>query len=79
MKTKVVNRRFRGRPLEVLVVLDNNGISVEVDLNTFIDALVQEAGNPTLLVTKAGLAEKLKAAVDPVCTEIKKASAEVVK
>lgn len=79
MKSKLTVRRLHGQALEVLVVLDNNGIHLETPIEQFINALVEEAGNPTLLVTKAGLKARLLAAVDPVESVIKDASREVIK
>lgn len=55
----VVSRKWNGPAIEAFYNIDEVGAACSVE--DFINVLVEEVGNPTLLVTKAKLKEKLVA------------------
>lgn len=78
-KAKVcIRRKWGNHPIEVLAFLDDTEVGVKVQLTDFLDALVEEMGNPSMVMTKAALKDKLRKALPAVEEEFKKATLEVV-
>jgi hypothetical protein len=77
MKTVLTTSRKWSNPqIESFVSSEEVGASIEID--AFLDALVESIGNPTLLVTKAKLREKLGAATQEVLKELRDSTKFVV-
>jgi|JI8StandDraft_1071087.scaffolds.fasta_scaffold57829_2 hypothetical protein len=76
-KARVVITKHWTNP-EILVTVALSGIGVQIHLKDFIDALVLEAGNPSMLVTKNGLNKRLKAAAEIVVQKMKQETVKVV-
>lgn len=72
----VIGRKWNNPSIYTYVNAEQ--IEMQLDLADFINALVEEAGSPALTMTKSGLKAKLLEAAEKVCTEVKKASREVV-
>ena len=77
MKTKVVvSRKYEGTEIEAFA--GDNSIGSRMNLDDFLAALVEEVGNPTTIVTKSALLDKLKFASIAVTFEMKKAVVQVL-
>lgn len=63
---------------EIRVDIVNEGIGLSMKLDDFLAALVQEVGNPTLLVTKNALAVKLTQASERVTAGMKAESTRAI-
>lgn len=78
----VVSRRWRaGQMIQINVHRfeeGDGGISVTMSLEEFITALAQEAGSPALLLTEAGLLERLRGAAERVVEGMKAETARVM-
>lgn len=72
----VISRNWNNPSISIKVTLD--GISLATDLNDFMAALVEEMGNPTMLVTKAQLAARIELARAAVVEKIKAESVKVM-
>ena len=77
LKTKVVVSRKWHKP-NVEAFIDHHEVGTNIDLEDFIKAVVEEVGNPALLLTKAALQKQLLAATEKVLHEMKEATAKVV-
>ena len=77
MKTTIVVSRKWTNP-QIEAFLDAAGVGARMDLDAFLDALIEEVGNPTTLVTKAGLRTRLIAAKEAVIKELRDATTHVV-
>jgi len=77
LKSKIVTLRRWDNPA-VQTFLDTKTIGASMDLTDFIDALVEEMGNPATLLTKAQLKQKLETASTAVIAELKKSTASIV-
>jgi hypothetical protein len=75
-KEKVVVSRAWKNP-EIKVFASTKEVGAEMDIEVFLRTLVEEMGNPTLLVTKQQLLSKLLLAKDAVVNEMKKATIHV--
>ena len=71
----VVSRKWDSPRIDVWFTQEEVGIHMELD--SFINALVAECGNPTMLVTNAQLAARVSAAVLRVVGEMKAATAQI--
>lgn len=70
MKTKLItSRKWKNPGIEAFV--SDEEIGARIDITDFIDALVEEVGNPATLMTKAGLKAKLEAASLSVLKELR--------
>lgn len=77
MKAKLCTGRYWAHPA-VYAIATSEKIELQVNLfDDGIDAVIEEIGNPTLLVTKAQLKKKMKAAFEKVLSEVRRASVEV--
>lgn len=76
-ETKLVIRRQWNNPV-IEVYISKDDIGLKMSLNDFLHALAEEVGNPTFLVTKAGLKKKLLDKADWVLTNVKQETARVV-
>jgi hypothetical protein len=56
---------------EIRVSVTDEGIAVMMTLDRFMEAVVQEAGNPALLLTSDGLRKRLVAAAQTVVDKMK--------
>ncbi len=74
-ETVVVSRAWKNPEIKVFVSVTEVGAGME--LETFLRTIVEEMGNPTLLVTKQQLLNKVFAAKDAVVNEMKKATIHV--
>lgn len=72
----VTSRKWHQPQVEAFVTLD--AVGAQVDLTDFIEAVIHEVGNPTLLVTKKQLHDKVSAAIEEVLSEMKSHTAKVV-
>lgn len=77
MRTKVVVSRKWTNP-EITAFLTGTEVGAEMSLNDFLDALTEEVGNPTLLMTKAALRQKLEQASIAIQHELRNATSRVV-
>ena len=71
----VVSRKWDNPRIDVWFTQEEIGIHMELD--SFINAIVAECGNPTLLLTNAQLAERVYTAVLRVVDEMKAATAQI--
>lgn len=76
-RSKVVVSRQWDNP-QILCEITKDGISLAINGDAFVRAVVTEVGNPTLLVTQKQLREKLDEAFQRVIDEIKRASSHIV-
>jgi hypothetical protein len=60
------------------VFIENGTTGARLDLQRFLDALSEEVGNPTLIVTVAGLRLKLGSGADAVLAKMSAATGFVV-
>ena len=74
---KLVIAREWSHP-EIHVWISDESIGMRMGVQDYLIALVEEVGNPTLLLTKAQLLEKLKAANNTVTASVKGYSKAVV-
>ena len=77
MKEKVIVSRKWRNP-EIRAYATKEEVGAEIDLTAFLDSIVEEIGNPTMLVTKAALRAKLEVAKDAVLKEMKETTTQVV-
>lgn len=77
MRTKLVTSRKWKNP-EIEAFVSPEEVGARIDVEAFLDALVEEVGNPTTLLTKAGLRARLAAAKDTIVKELKDATKYVV-
>lgn len=77
MKQKLITSRKWHNP-DIRTYMTGEEVGSEIDLADFITAVVEEIGNPTMLVTKAALKNKLEIAAQAVIHEMKAATAHVV-
>ena len=68
----VVSRRWAGQLIKVDVTTE--GIDIAMSLPEFMEALAQEAGSPTTLLTKKALRQRLLEAAERVIAGMKQAS-----
>jgi hypothetical protein len=79
MKSRVCIRKKWGQPIETVVELYSNGITLTTTLDDFLFALVKEVGNPAMLLTNNGLLLKVQKAAEAAKLELQQASIEVTK
>lgn len=77
MKTRLVISRQWDNP-QIRAFVSQTEVGAEIELDDYIDAIVEQIGNPTLMVTKAGLKEKIRIASEAVLAELRKSTAHVV-
>ena len=70
--TLVISRHWDNPKINVFVT--TKGIQIETSLEDFLFALTQEAGNPTMLITKGMLLSALQGASSAALEKIKEAS-----
>lgn len=61
----------------IMAFVDNTEIGATMILDDYLNAVLQIVGSPTFVMTKAQLAEKVKAASDQVISEMKRATVHV--
>jgi hypothetical protein len=76
-KHSVVISREWNNP-KILISVSSESIGIKMSLEDFLLAVHTEMGNPTFLVTKAALLEKLTLASDKVCAEMKSLTSKVI-
>jgi hypothetical protein len=72
----LISREWTGP--EIRVSVTNEGIVIMMRLDEFMEAVVQEAGNPALLLTAGGLRKRLTAAAQTVVDKMKQETAKVM-
>lgn len=72
----VVSRQWNNPKIEAFVSSDAIGSRMEV--NEFLDSLVEHLGNPTFVVTKQSLKTRLEAAAIEVLAEMRSATKHVL-
>ena len=77
MKTKLITSRKWHNPA-IRTFVTGEEVGSEIELNDFLEAIVAEIGNPTLLVTKAALKGRLEVASTAILDEMRKATIHVV-
>ena len=70
MEKIVVSRKWNNP--NVTAFMENNEVGAKISLDDFINAVVEEIGNPTSLVTKQALRNRLIIASSEVVKEMKK-------
>lgn len=76
-KTAVVVKRQWGNPL-IQVLVNREGINIEMPITDFIKAVGYECGNPTLLFTNNMLIQKMNIATEKVVAEMKASTRQVM-
>ena len=76
-KEQVVISRHWNNP-HIRVTVTNALIGIEMLLEDYITAVVEEMGNPTKLVTRAQLKKQMTAASEEVCRKMKQATTKVM-
>lgn len=74
--TVLVSRKWH-KP-EITITVNDEAIGIQMPITEYLKALVAEAGNPTLLTTKAGLERRLQAASEKVVEGMKSETARAV-
>jgi hypothetical protein len=72
----VVGRKWH-KP-DIYTRLDKEGIDLQMELDDFVLALLDELGSPTMIMTRAQLKARVHQAVEKVVSGIKDVSREVV-
>lgn len=72
----LISRRWKSAEIRIDVMRE--GIQLGMPLAAFLDALVEEVGRPTLVLTKEQLRRRVHDAADAVCTEMKRNTARVM-
>lgn len=72
----LISRRWEAAEIKIDVTTD--GIQVGMQLNDFLDALVDEIGRPTFVLTSAQLRERMHAASAAVCLDMKRETRRIV-
>lgn len=68
----VVSRKWNSPNITVFITDEEIGIAMSLD--NWIEAVVSEIGNPTLMVTKAQLKDNLIKAAEAIATEMKQST-----
>lgn len=76
-RSRVIVSRKWHEP-EIRTFVDHKEVGSEIELDDFIQAVIEEVGNPTLLVTKKALHTAVKNAIQHVIHEMKAKTAHVV-
>lgn len=63
---------------QIYTVVNDKSISLEIDLDDFVKALIVEFGSPTFILTKAQFEQKMTSSVEAVITGVKEESIKVV-
>lgn len=75
----LIMRKWDNPQIQISVSREaDGGISVSCPLDSFLAACVEEIGNPTLLISKAQLLDKLKKAADASLSEVKAETSRVM-
>lgn len=77
-KQLVVISRAWARDAPITISVIDTEIAVSMPLNAFIDAVVEEAGNPAMLMTMAGMRARLEKAASTVCEKMKRETGKVM-
>lgn len=72
-----VGREWEDRTIYVMVSSDEAGIEAAMTLPDFLSALVASVGNPTLVVTQAGLERRILEAAEKLITQMKRETVAV--
>lgn len=72
-----VGRAWEDRTIYVMVSADEGGIEAAMTLPDFLGALVASVGNPTLVVTQAGLERRILEAAEKLITQMKRETVAV--
>ena len=72
----VVSRRWNEPEIELFV--SQVEVGARMGLQPFIDAVLEELGSPTMIMTRAQLAKKVDAAITSVVDEMKRQTVNIV-
>lgn len=78
MKSQVVVVSRKWNSPDISVSVNSTEIKVEMSLTAFVESLLEEVGNPALILTKAALATKVTEAAEKVVAEMKDATKHAV-
>lgn len=76
-RSKVVVGRKWNNP-QIYTHVDSEKIEMQISVEDFLTALVEEMGSPAMVMTRAALRARLAAAAKQVLEEVKRVSREVV-
>lgn len=74
-ETLIVSRQWNSPTIRVF--MNQKEVGAEMDIKEFLEALVVNVGNPTLLVTKTQMLNKLNEATEAIVIEMKRATIHV--
>jgi hypothetical protein len=74
-ETLIVSRQWNCPAIRVF--MNQKEVGAEMDIKEFLEALVENVGNPTFLVTKAQMLNKLNEAAEAVIVEMKRATIHI--
>jgi hypothetical protein len=77
MKTCVTISRHWSRP-EITTRIDNEHISLQIDLADFIKALKQEIGSVTFVFTQKEFESRLDKSIENILSKVKEESVKVI-
>jgi hypothetical protein len=72
----LVSREWHEPRIRIQVSVE--GVSIAMELEDFLQAMVQETGNPAVVMTQAGLLKRLRLAADRVVMGMKTETARIV-
>lgn len=75
-RTAVISKKWNNPRIEIKVCVE--GIGIEVGLDNYLEALVQEFGSPAKYMTVKGLRAGITAASERVISGLKKETARVM-
>jgi len=64
--------------VEIKAFVDSEKVGAEISLDDFLKALVEELGNPVMIMTKTQMLARMKQAADTALNEMKSATKFVV-
>lgn len=73
MKQKIIVSKNWNNP-EILINVFIHELEIAMDIDSFLECIVEEIGNPTFIVTKEKLKQKLAEANKKIVEEMKKAT-----
>lgn len=76
-KSKVVVSRQWKNP-EITAFVDAQEVGASMSVAQFIESIVEQSGNPAMVMTKSQLTARLQAAAEAVIVEMKRSTAKVM-
>ena len=79
MRSKLITSRIYGNHLhDIETYITHDEVGSRINLDDYIEALIEEIGNPTMLVTKGALKSKIETATQAILHDMKLATKHVV-